>query len=333
MPTVFGKISRTIDTKERKNYYDKNNPWITEDLSYLIDGIKKKVPGISRYMEPSIDIWGNEIDTGTVWNRVFANFISPGYLKQDKATTTDKKLLELYEKTGETAILPSYASKYFELDGDRVDLTAPQYTRFSKTQGKTSYNILKELFSNRNFDNMTDTEKISIIKNVYEYSKAIAKVEVKPSYKEHMDKWMLKMQEAESIGISNGDFLTVRKMINVMDDNKIYSEGQREAIMQMEKFTPKQKSYLDQALINQYRFIKDDTVVDYSNKTTFILTQMSDAAQRKYARFPDMSAERYNKLYEAYSSGKKKADKIDNLVEAGMTYTAAEQFYKTISKK
>ena len=342
-PTVLNKVSRTLDTKERKSYYDKNNPWLVKDLSYLINNVWKKIPVLSQYMQPSIDIWGNEIETGTLWNRVFANFLSPGYLKQDKATATDKKLLKLYEKTGLNEVLPSYASKSFTIDGETSDLTAEEYTQFAITQGQTSYNILTELFESELFDNLTDTEKVSLITSVYDYAKSVSKRQIqeerqkhktiKEDYSQHMPKWMLKMEDAEKSGISNGDFMLVRKIISKMDENKASTDEQRLAIMNMNKFTANQKAVLDKALISPYRFIYDDTVVDYSNKTTFILTQMSDAAQRKKSRFPNMSAERYNKLYEAYSSGQKKAEKIEKLVEAGMTYTAAEQFYKTISKK
>lgn len=141
-----------------------------------------------------------------------------------------------------------------------------------------------------------------------------------------------KAQKVYKEGVSYDSFYNCYFGFKELGENAT-NDDKRAWLMDSKEFSSGEKAILDKNLISRYSMIYNDRSVDYSNEESFILTQMSDAAQRKKSRFPNMSAERYNKLYEAYSSGQKKADKIKNLVEAGMTYTAAEQFYKTISKK
>ena len=78
-------------------------------------------------------------------------------------------------------------------------------------------------------------------------------------------------------------------------------------------------------------YIPKDLDVDYSNPTSFILTQMSDAAQRKFSRF-GMSAEDYRKVYPIATAQGKKAQ-VCKFSAAGMTYSEAARFYRLVKKK
>ena len=85
---------------------------------------------------------------------------------------------------------------------------------------------------------------------------------------------------------------------------------QRNIILELDM--PKiNKEILDEVLVNDVTIIPKDVKVDYSNKDTVKLTQMSDAAQRKWdaAKEWGLNVNQYEEYYKIYSAVGKKAEK------------------------
>lgn len=167
-PTIGGQISRILDPTKRNYYYEDKNSDIPGGLQSVIGKAASKIPFASRLFEPSVDVWGRVETYGGVVERTTENFVSPGYYSEENYTAVDKKLQALYEKTGETDILPRTQQKYFTADGVRYDMTAEQYTEAKILRGKKSFELVRKLIYSSSYNKMTDEEKIKAIKKCYD---------------------------------------------------------------------------------------------------------------------------------------------------------------------
>ena len=126
-------------------------------------------------------------------------------------------------------------------------------------------------------------------------------------------------------------FREIEETLNGTGSEK--NEAKRAYLFADQGLSGKQKSILDEAMIQDALYIPKDVVVDYSSPESFVLTQMSNAAQEKFSRF-GMPVQDYAKYYPiASQGGKKKAEVLEELRAAGMSAGEAESFYKTLKSK
>lgn len=176
IPTLGGQIARAVDDIKRNAYYKDKNSNLPEFMNSFIQQTAAKIPFASRMLPEKIDRWGRTERYGRLPERVLENFVSPGYYSNNKSTWTDDKLMELYEKTGDSAILPDVAKKSFMVDGKTKYLSADEYVKYSKELGQMSYKYITEFLKAPN--TMDAETKADVIKALYEYSNAKAKEKV-----------------------------------------------------------------------------------------------------------------------------------------------------------
>lgn len=176
-PTILGQGERTAEEERMTTYTDKNK-WLTTDAQYTIGKASARIPGWDYGQIPYIDAWGTVEKTGEPWQRAFNNFINPAYYSRIDTSAMEEELVRLYDQVGESYIFPSRAGKYFELDGNRVDLTAEQYVTYATEKGRTSYNIVTDIVSDAEYEDLTDGDKARAIQLAYEYANAVAKTKV-----------------------------------------------------------------------------------------------------------------------------------------------------------
>ena len=175
VPTIFGQIARTVDDTRRTTYVDKNSP-LNKNTQYFLQKIRNKIPVVSLFSEPYVDEWGREEVEGNVLVRAFQNFISPSYiskLESDDAVT--QELQRLYDATGESKVFPKKMDKYIKIDGERVDLSAEEYTALSKKCGSAAYQMLSSIIGSAEYAQMSDEDKLAVIQDVYSLAGAVAK--------------------------------------------------------------------------------------------------------------------------------------------------------------
>ena len=68
----------------------------------------------------------------------------------------EKELLRLYESTGKKSVLISRADKYFNVNGERVDLTSAQYLTYAQTRGQTAFRLMNSLTGSAAYRAMDD---------------------------------------------------------------------------------------------------------------------------------------------------------------------------------
>jgi hypothetical protein len=137
-----------------------------------------KVPFASYLFEPAIDEWGREETYGNVVERAFENTISPGYYAEDNYTRVDKEIRKLFEKTGDTAVLPTLQQKYYREDGVDYHMSSEDYTKVKKKRGKLSFQYVKELIYSDKYHSMSDEEKVEAIAKCYKTANKETKAEM-----------------------------------------------------------------------------------------------------------------------------------------------------------
>ena len=183
LPTIGGQISRIIDKNKREYYYTDKNSSLPKVMQNFIGQISSKIPFASLLFEPAIDEWGREVSYGGLVERIFENVVSPGYYSRKNYTYVDEKIKQLYEKTGNAAVLPTIQQKSYTQDYVTYPMTAAQYTKVKSLRGKKSFEYLTELFNDelglkfkdeeteeyqyKVYSEMSDEEKIIAIKKCY----------------------------------------------------------------------------------------------------------------------------------------------------------------------
>ena len=194
LPTLGGQISRMVDESKREYYYADRNSDIPQGLQRLIGQASSKIPFASYLFQPAIDEWGREETYGSVAERILENTVSPGYYAEKNYTMVDKKLKELYDKTGDNAVFPVIQQKKYTEDGVDYYMSAKDYTEAKKLRGQKSFELVSELFADgmsvklknketnkyeqKRYSQMSDDEKVRAIKKCYEDAGDYAKEEM-----------------------------------------------------------------------------------------------------------------------------------------------------------
>lgn len=178
VPTLGSKVASFADDTVRKSYVGKGTGQVASDADYFRQSVMKKVPGLRNKLQPSIDLWGNEISNGSVWERGIQSFISPGYLKTIDNDPVNQEIRRLAKATGEDSVYPTEAEKRLTTDDGDKNLTAEEYMEYAKLLGQIRYQALKGLLESSSYKNLSDGDKVSAIENVYKYAKKSAKAEI-----------------------------------------------------------------------------------------------------------------------------------------------------------
>lgn len=179
LPTVLGKTARTLDSKRRSNYIDKNSQ-LSEFSQSAINTAKSKIPGLEATRPEYINAWGQAESNGNIAERIFGNFVSPGYYSDIEYSEMSKELLRLSieVKSEDVNVFPKTAQKSFEVNGKTKYLTAEEYTKYAKAKGRYSYDYVSEFVNSSEYKKLTDEERAKVISNLYKYANAKAKTEV-----------------------------------------------------------------------------------------------------------------------------------------------------------
>lgn len=182
IPTIGSKAASVFDDTVRKSYVEKGTGQLSSDVNYFLQGAAKKVPGARNQLQPSIDLWGNEVSNGSAPERVFQSFISPGFLKAQDNSPATQEIRRLAKATGESAVYPAAAEKSFMVNGETKYLTGEEYTKYAKTMGSTRKQIVENMLKSKGYQKLSDDDKAKAISYAYEYANVKGKQAVS-SYK------------------------------------------------------------------------------------------------------------------------------------------------------
>lgn len=183
VPTALGQVARTVDDT-RRSTYGGGDTKTERDVSYNINKMKNKIPGLSEQNEAYIDQWGREeasLDgtgdsAGGYALRGIYNMLSPGYLRQENVTPVDEYLQGLYGSTNDSHVLPEKASSKITVDSENYYMTPEEKTEYAKTSGQTAYDIIDSLRQNDMFLKLPEDQQSALVQEAYSVAKTVGGV-------------------------------------------------------------------------------------------------------------------------------------------------------------
>lgn len=176
IPTLSSQVASTLDDTKRSTKVAGDSDF--ELVDETINKLKYKIPFLRETLEPSTDIWGNEVkQSEAVIERALENFIAPYSRKENIATEIDAEIKDLYAQTGDDGIIPNIPNNSVNYDGEKYKMSAREYTDFKKTYGQTASDLLEELFETMTYQNATAEERVDLVNEVYDYASDTAKLE------------------------------------------------------------------------------------------------------------------------------------------------------------
>ena len=310
------------------------------EIMYSIPGLRERLP--MRY-----DTLGNPMmndASETTAGRIFNAYLNPFNSSRLQETDVTRGIDELYAATQDRSVLPRSAPYDVAADGMRYDLSGEERQEFQRIQGQTSNDALAAAFALESFQDASPELQQDIVEAIYDYATDRAKDDFLTGRGVAYESaaWMEKTRELAEAGISEGEAIVYRKVFQDMEEDAqargLSGKETNREIRDYIKSLPlseQEKEALDKAFVSDLTIIPQEYDVDYGSDESFLLTQMSSAAQEKWERARDwgMSAEEYSRYYPLAASSKKKAERIADLIAAGMSEEQAQYFYRLITSK
>ena len=212
VPTLSGQIARTIDDTRRTTYANEDS-WVPNSIQTFLQRQANKIPGLSQNQPAYTDVWGRPDTTENGWLRAFENFLSPGYIGNRNSSDAENALRELYNATGETAVLPSKPQKSYTENGEKHNLTADQWLRLSNAKGQASLAAIDALTKTGAYQSMSDQEKVNAINDIYDYASAVAANQV---YNKELEGTIKTVHDS---GIDPGLYYAYKEMEDTLNES------------------------------------------------------------------------------------------------------------------
>ena len=174
IPTLSSQVANFLDDKKRttKVASESTNRAIDETVNKLM----LKIPGLREMLEPSTDIWGNEVkQTENMFQRAYESFIAPYTVKESTATEIDAEIKEVFRATGDSGVIPDVPKNTIKFDNETYKMSGEEYTDYKKMYGQTANRLLEELFNTTVYKESGADERADMIDDVYSYSADMAK--------------------------------------------------------------------------------------------------------------------------------------------------------------
>ena len=194
IPTIGGQIERSGEDTRMSTYTDKNLKLPT-DVQYALGRASARIPlpYVDYQQIPYIDAWGRREDSGPLWLRTANNFLNPAYTSNSEVTPVDEEIQRLYDETGESGIVPDRPQRYITVNGERMDLSAEQYTQYAEERGQMQFSMLEGLVDSSAYQRLSDTDKAAVVSDVYSYADAVTKSHISDY---EPDGWIAKVVES-----------------------------------------------------------------------------------------------------------------------------------------
>lgn len=169
-PTLMSQIATVTDDTKRstKVAADSDFKFVDETINKLL----YKIPGLRQTLEPSTDIWGNEVKQTENWlTRSFETFLAPYAKREDIAVEVDEEIKALYRETGDNGLIPDVPYNYINYDGEKYEMSAKEFTDFKKAYGQAAFDLMEELFDTKTYQNADSETRADMVNRVYDYAR------------------------------------------------------------------------------------------------------------------------------------------------------------------
>ena len=179
-PTVIGRLNSSLyPTRRTTKSSQKAKEGIGTENDYTLRSIASKTPLLNLALEPYVKTTG-EYDVkdsfGDYLLAHFDAFLLPVNVQMIDTNPVKNEIVRLVESTGSVDFIPQNPQKYFK-DGDTTyNLTAKEYTEYSKDHNETVYAMLKDVINSEDYQNAeTDDDRADLLKKAYNKSHEVAR--------------------------------------------------------------------------------------------------------------------------------------------------------------
>jgi len=302
VPTLLKQIADMIDGTQRTSF-DK-----TDKLATVGNKVIAKLPVASTVLAPSVDTMGREIQkyggNDNWFEYGFNVFFNPANTNKGKLTESAEEIYNLYKETGDKTIFPIQAPYSVTMGGETKALDAYTRADYQKTTGQYSDSTIKSLLSSSDYRNLSDEDKVEVLKNVVTDSNLTAKKEVL----DYVTDDKTQREKSRETGISLPNMYIYKNIINTMESKKDSSgetirgskqAGMAQYIMAM-KTTEAQKNKMLAEMSEAERKVTVDDLetVGLKNYTQFLSISNADSKD-KYKRLAStgMNTNQLNKYW------------------------------------
>lgn len=171
LPTLGSKLNQTINPTRRTAKASQASPLGTT-WDYWLRSMAAKIPGVNQaVLEPYVKTTG-EYDKKTSFGdyalAFINNFVSPVNVQIMDTTPVNTELARIVSVTGATDFVPQNPKKYLTIGGERYNMTAKEYTQYSKEHNETVYAVLSQVIQSDAYARATDDQRAEMLKKAYD---------------------------------------------------------------------------------------------------------------------------------------------------------------------
>lgn len=205
IPTLSKQIADMIDPVQRQTFeYD-------EPVNTAINKILVKIPVASTTLAPKVDTLGSEILKYGGKNNFFNVMLNPANVNKENVSKAGQEIYDVYQATGDKNIMPKVAPYYINQKGEKTVLTPNQIAEYQKISGAIIESSVDDIMNDPKYNELSDIEKASVIKNIVDYSYNYARDKVvginMPSTYDNANKYV-------NAGGNVGDYYLNQKEVN-----------------------------------------------------------------------------------------------------------------------
>ena len=203
VPSIMRQFAKTADEYERTTY-DPNA--IVSELKYVASGI----PFVRNLLPEAVDMFGNPVEAGDgrgYGARALENFLSPGWLSEEKDDPLTNELLRLAE-SGNAVGISTIGKTYTDSTGRTVKMSAAQYHDYQVTRGTVMAEIMEGVMSSASYNSLTDAQKSEAMEFAVDVANDAAKAEL---FKNAGLKYDSKYADVVALGDDAGDYVLTKE--------------------------------------------------------------------------------------------------------------------------
>lgn len=340
IPNIVRAAARAGDPYVRDTY-SSGTP-----IGEMVDSIKAGIPGLRQTLPIRQTPFGADRTYGDNQTMNALNaMLMPGVLTTYRTSDAAQELYGL-PSVDDNPIYPRRnAPNTVSFNGNDYELTPEQKTQYQKTYGQTYQQLIDELRVSSYYKGLDPEDQTRLLSDARAYANDKAKREaLEANGVDYQSSNWEKAYRAEQAGVPMEAYFTYRARRNELEDSADKEAARsanatiRREIMDDSSLTDAQKSALDRYLLNDITVIPKDMNVDYSSEESFLISQMSDSAQRRWPGIRDrfgITAEEYQEAVRIYNM-----DKDDGVTTADKKRMLRELFgqygnaiYKALGEK
>ena len=340
IPNIVRAAARAGDPYVRDTY-SSGTP-----IGEMVDSIKAGIPGLRQTLPIRQTPFGADRTYGDNQTMNALNaMLMPGALTTYRTSDAAQELYGL-PSVDDNPIYPRRnAPNTVSFNGNDYELTPEQKTQYQKTYGQTYQQLIDDLRVSSYYKGLDPEDQTRLLSDARAYANDKAKREaLEANGVDYQSSSWEKAYQAEQAGVPMEAYFTYRARRNELEDSADKEVARsanatiRREIMDDSSLTDAQKSALDRYLLNDITVIPKDMNVDYSSQESFLISQMSDSAQRRWPGIRDrfgLSTEEYQEAVRIYNM-----DKDDGVTTADKKRMLRELFgqygnaiYKALGEK